>query len=71
MKSQSIFGFDFPLLAASVLLVAIGVAFIYSSGVTATGVVFSYEYIKQTVWAVSGLGLLFLFTLIDSAHLRN
>ncbi len=71
MKSQSIFGFDFPLLAASVLLVAIGVAFIYSSGVTATGVVFSYEYIKQTVWAVSGLGLLFLFTLIDYAHLRN
>ena len=71
MKGRSVFGFDVPLLAASVLLVVIGIAFIFSSGVTATGVVFSNEYIKQTVWALSGLALFFLFAIFDYSHLRN
>jgi rod shape determining protein RodA len=71
VKSRSIFGFDFLLLAASIFLIIIGIFFIFSSGVTATGVVFSNEYIKQTVWAVTGLGLLSFFAFTDYSRIRN
>jgi rod shape determining protein RodA len=71
VKSRSIFGFDFLLLASSVLLIIIGIVFIFSSGVTATGVIFSNEYIKQTVWAVTGTGLLFFFAFTDYARIKN
>ena len=49
-----------PLLGATVLLVAIGVLFIYSSGVNSTGVSVSQEWIKQIVWAMTGFVLLAL-----------
>lgn len=71
MKNQSIFGFDFMLLIAPIILVSIGIAFIFSSGVTATGVIFSNEYIKQTVWAATGIALLILFASIDYSLIRS
>lgn len=49
----------------------IGVLFIYSSGVSSTGVVFSSEYIKQIVWAGSGIVLLFLIGLWDYTRFRD
>lgn len=71
VKGQSIFGFDFLLLSATVALVTIGILFIYSSGVTATGLMFSKEYIKQTIWAVTGFGLLFTIAFIDYSRLKT
>ena len=53
------------------MLVFIGIIFIYSSGVTASGVMFSKEYIKQTIWAVTGISLLFLFAFIDYSHIKT
>ena len=47
-----------PLLGATAALVAIGVLFIYSSGVDSTGESVSREWIKQIVWALTGFALL-------------
>jgi len=47
-----------PLLGAAAALVAIGVLFIYSSGVDSTGESVSQEWIKQIVWALTGFALL-------------
>ena len=49
------------LLLASLALVAIGILFVYSSGVNSAGESVSNEWLKQIVWAGSGCVLLALF----------
>lgn len=49
----------------------VGIIFIYSSGVTATGVVFSYEYIRQIIWVGTGLIFLFGITFFDYGKLKD
>lgn len=56
---------DWTIVIAVSILMVIGVLFIYSSGVTSDGDVVSSEYIKQIVWAVSGLVILLAAILID------
>jgi rod shape determining protein RodA len=51
--------------------VSIGIAFIFSSGVTSTRIIYSNEYIKQTVWAITGMGLLILFASLDYSLVRR
>jgi rod shape determining protein RodA len=65
MRSRSLFGFDIFLFASAITLIVIGVLFIYSSGVSSTGVVVSNEYIKQIIWVCVGLGLLFAVVFAD------
>ena len=71
MKQDSIFGFDFLLLGATLGLVAIGVLFIYSSSFTSTGERYSQEYVKQLVWAASGVVLMLAVTLLNYNRLRG
>ncbi|MDR1626113.1 MAG: rod shape-determining protein RodA [Spirochaetia bacterium] len=71
MRSKSVFGFDLLLFISTIALVSIGIAFIFSSGVTSTGIIYSNEYIKQTVWAITGIGLLVLFVSVDYAFIRR
>ncbi len=71
MKRVSLFSFDFILLSATLALTVIGVLFIYSSNITSTGLVFSNEYIKQLIWALSGSILLVLFAYFSYTRLRN
>lgn len=71
MKSRSIFEIDLYVATATIALVTIGILFIFSSGVTATGQIVSREYIRQIVWAVSGLVLLVLMTFVDYRSLRR
>ena len=52
---------DPVLLPASLALIAIGILFVYSSGVDAAGASVSNEWLKQIVWAGTGCGLLVLF----------
>lgn len=40
-----------------IILITIGVMFIYSSGISSTGILLSKEYVKQIIWAVTGLVL--------------
>ena len=65
MRSRSLFGFDIALLLSTLVLMAIGVLFIYSSGVTSTGIALSNEYIKQIIWVVVGLVILLVFVLTN------
>ncbi len=71
MRRVSLFGIDFLLLGASLVLMVIGVFFIYSSGVTSTGVVYSREYVRQIVWAGTGLILLVGVMIFNYARLKG
>lgn len=67
----SILSFDVILLVATMALIGIGIAFIYSSGVTSDGQIFSREFVRQIVWAATGLGLLIAVSLVDYERLRG
>ncbi len=56
---------DVPILGTTLGLVVIGILSIYSSGMTSEGVQVSNEYVKQIIWAVSGLFLMGLTMLLD------
>jgi rod shape determining protein RodA len=71
MQSRSVLSFDVYLVGASLALIGIGILFIYSSGVTSTGRVFSNEYIRQIVWAGSGLLLLFAMAFVAHGTIRS
>jgi rod shape determining protein RodA len=71
MRRVSLFGFDFILLGATLFLMVIGILFIYSSGMSFTGMEMSNEYIKQLIWAVSGLVLMTGVTVIDYRRLQR
>jgi rod shape determining protein RodA len=70
MRRSATFFFDYVLFGATFLLILIGVVFIYSSGVNSSGTSVSREYLKQLVWAVSGLGILLLFSFLNYGTLR-
>jgi rod shape determining protein RodA len=71
MRSVSVFSIDFVLIVASLCLMVIGILFIFSSGVTSTGVVVSNEYQKQIIWVLTGMVLLFFFALLDYNRLND
>lgn len=71
MRSRSVFNFDIYILLSTILLIAIGILFIYSSGVTSDGRVFSQEYIRQIIWAGTGFVLLFGVSVVDYRVLRR
>ena len=65
MKGRFWDAFDYILLICVIILVATGIAFIYSSGIDAEGVLRTNEYIKQIIWAGIGLVFLVFFALYD------
>ena len=60
-RRGSLRALDPILLLASLALVAVGILFVYSSGVNSAGESVSNEWLKQIVWAGSGCVLLALF----------
>ena len=70
-RSRLIFGTDFYIAAATIALVVIGILFIYSSGVTAAGQIVSREYVRQILWASTGVVLASTLTFIDYRSLRR
>lgn len=65
LRSRSIFEIDLYTTLSAVALVVIGVLFVYSSGVTATGQIISREYLRQIAWAVSGIVIMLVLTFLD------
>lgn len=57
--------FDYMLFLAVTLLSTIGILFIYSSGINSNGENVSNEYIKQIIWALTGIVILVLVTFTD------
>jgi rod shape determining protein RodA len=62
---------DFLILISVILLVFIGICFVYSSNITLTGAVASNEFVKQIIWALIGLVLMLTIVLIDYKTLES
>ncbi len=70
MRSRSLFAFDLYIFVSTLLLIGIGILFIYSSGVTSTGELYSTEYLRQIVWASTGLLLMVGLSILDYGRLE-
>ncbi|MDR0710481.1 MAG: FtsW/RodA/SpoVE family cell cycle protein, partial [Spirochaetaceae bacterium] len=69
MKLQNILGIDFILLFSAITLTVFGILFIYSSGINASGVQVSNEYIRQIIFASFGLVLALVLAMINYRRL--
>lgn len=68
---SSISDMDWVLFFSSLILIMIGIMFIYSSGVTSAGVLVSNEHIKQLVWGISGILWVLFLSLFDYSRLKT
>ncbi len=71
MKIKNFFNIDFSIFIAMLILMTIGVMFIYSSGISSTGQLISSEYILQIIWIISGLVLFFIVLFSDYLLFRK
>jgi len=71
LKLRNIIEIDYILLLPVIILMVLGVLFIYSSGITSTGVQVSNEYYKQIIWASVGLVVAVFLSLINYRRLYN
>ncbi|MCR5189594.1 MAG: rod shape-determining protein RodA [Treponema sp.] len=65
MKTKLFGRFDYILILIVMVLVSLGVMFIYSSSINSEGISVTNEYIKQIIWASIGLVLMVFVTLYD------
>jgi rod shape determining protein RodA len=70
LKKFNMASFDLVLFGAAFVLILIGILFIYSSGVNSSGVQTSQEFIRQLIWAVTGVGLMVFFAFLSYTTLR-
>jgi len=71
IKSSAIAKLDVVLFLSVISLQVLGVAFIYSSGITSEGYQVSSEWIKQIVWSSTGLILMTVFALVSYRFWRH
>lgn len=62
---------DWFVVIAVMVLMTIGVLFIYSSGINSSGELVSTEYVRQIVWVISGLILILATTMIEPKRLPD
>ncbi|MDR0759237.1 MAG: rod shape-determining protein RodA [Treponema sp.] len=65
MRLRDFLEIDYWLLIAAIILSIFGILFIYSSGITSTGMPASTEYIRQIIWASGGLILAIFLALLN------
>ncbi len=70
-KLSSLADMDWILVFSTVLLSVIGILFIYSSGITSSGVSISDEHIKQIVWVSTGVLWMFAAAMVDYSRLKD
>ncbi len=71
MKLRSILEIDYLLLLPVIILMMLGVFFIYSSGITSDGIQVSNEHYKQIIWASIGLVIAIIMSLINYRRIYN
>ena len=71
MRIREFLEMDFILFFAAFILIAVGVLFIYSSGITSEGVLISREYRRQIVWGAAGLVIALLVTMLNYRRLYD
>ncbi|TFG84343.1 MAG: rod shape-determining protein RodA [Spirochaetales bacterium] len=62
---------DWIVVAAIATLMTLGVMFIYSSGINSEGDLVSSEYIKQAIWAATGILVMLGVTLLEPKRLPD
>jgi rod shape determining protein RodA len=65
MKFKDLLNIDFFLLLPVIVLLVVGILFIYSSGITSAGNQVSNEYIRQIIWASTGLAAAFVLSIVN------
>jgi len=71
MKIRDVLEIDFFLLLPVIILMVLGVLYIYSSGITSAGVQVSDEYIRQIIWASSGLLIALALSIVNYRKFYN
>ena len=71
MKLRFFEDFDYILFFCMVVLITMGISFIYSSGVTTAGISVSNEYVKQIVWGSTGILLMLVVAIYDYRQTRR
>ncbi|MDR2257742.1 MAG: FtsW/RodA/SpoVE family cell cycle protein, partial [Treponema sp.] len=71
MKIRNMLEIDFVLLLAALILSVFGVLFIYSSGITSTGVLVSTEYIRQIIWVTGGTIFALVLSIVNYRRIRD
>ncbi|MDR0315885.1 MAG: rod shape-determining protein RodA [Treponema sp.] len=71
MRSRDILEIDFLLLFPVMVLLVIGILFIYSSGITSSGEMVSNEYIRQIIWASTGFLIAVFFAMFNYRRFYN
>ncbi|MCL2765474.1 MAG: rod shape-determining protein RodA [Treponema sp.] len=71
MNLRDILRIDYLLLLPVLILMTLGVLFIYSSGVNSDGVLVSNEYLRQIIWAFAGLTAAVTLSLINYRKFYN
>lgn len=71
MKIRFLELFDYILFFSVVILISIGISFIYSSGVNSSGISVSNEYVKQIIFASIGIFLMIGVSLFDYRKLEK
>ena len=71
MKLRNILGIDYLLLLPVLILLILGILFIYSSGVNSAGILVSNEYLRQIVWASFGLVIAICLSLVNYRRFYN
>jgi len=71
MSIRDFLKIDYLLLLPVIVLLALGILFIYSSGITSTGDQVSREYIRQIIWASIGIAIALVLALVDYRRFYN
>lgn len=71
MKLRNILEIDYLLLLPVIVIMVLGVFFIYSSGITSEGVQVSTEHYKQIVWASVGVVIAIVMSLLNYRRVYN
>jgi len=71
MILQGILKIDYLLLLPVLILIALGVLFIYSSGITSEGIQVSTEYIRQIIWGTTGLLAVIILSIFNYRRFYN
>jgi len=71
LRFRNLIEIDYLLLLPVIVLIVLGILFIYSSGITSEGVQVSNEYMRQIIWASVGLAAAIVLSFINYRRFYN
>ncbi|MDR3020548.1 MAG: rod shape-determining protein RodA [Treponema sp.] len=71
MRVRDLVKIDFFVLFPVLILLILGIMYIYSSGITSAGIQVSNEYLRQIIWASVGIAIAIVLSLISYRRFYN